>query len=640
MFRGVGTSIGNWQVRAASKLGNMGNYSRMPCHASFHDEGTRRPQAMTTCTLDIKGMHCRSCEILIEREIKNMPGVTSVYVNHKSGTAAVSSEGELDERAVQEVLQRSGYSLGTEELPWFSRQAKDYGELGMAFLMAMGLYFIASSLGIVNLSTNHGSNYGNLFTVLAIGLTAGISTCMALVGGLVLGSSARYAEKHPMATGIKKFTPHLYFNLGRILSYFVLGGVVGWAGSIFQLSTSTLGYLTIAVGGVMLLLGGQLVDIFPKLKKISFTLPKGIAEALGIHQNANQEYSRTNPMVSGAMTFFLPCGFTQAMQLYAMSTGNPLQGALTMGVFALGTAPGLLGVGGLSSVVKGQSAKMFFKTAGVVVIALSFFNIKNGFNLAGGWPDIPRIIAVLASQPGDTLETVGSAKAAEGGVQEIAMTQGPGGYSPNKFTIQAGVPVRWTITSTDVNTCAASLVSQQIGVRTTLKLGKNVIEFTPKATGTIRFSCSMGMFNGSFNVVDGKTTVAPSTTQVAQAGCGGGGGGCGGGCGGGAKRAMAPTKGETKTQGETQILKASYSPETDIVPNQFSVKVGQPVRFEIEAKENGSGCMGSVTIPQLTQEIQGFTKGQTSVLIFTPKTKGEYLITCAMGVPRGKITVI
>ena len=455
---------------------------------------------MTTCALSIKGMHCRSCEILIEHELKNLPGVNSVNVNHNTGMASVSSEGPLDERTVQEVLQRAGYSLGTEELPWFSRHAKDYAELGMAFLMAMGLYFIASSLGIVNLSANHGSNYGNLFTVLAIGLTAGISTCMALVGGLVLGSSARYAERHPMATGIQKFTPHIYFNIGRIVSYIVLGGVVGWMGSIFQLSTSTLGYLMVAVGGVMLLLGGQLVDIFPRLKKIGFTLPKEIAQALGIHKKTNQEYSHINAMISGALTFFLPCGFTQAMQLYAMSTGSPLQGALTMGVFALGTAPGLLGVGGLSSIVKGDGARLFFKTAGVVVIALSFFNIKNGFNLAGGLPSIPRIMAVLASQPGDTLESVGVGKAVVDEVQEIEMTQGPGGYSPNKFTIQVGVPVRWTITSTSVNTCAASLVSQQIGVRTSLKLGKNVIEFTPKTVGTIRFSCSMGMYSGTIIV--------------------------------------------------------------------------------------------------------------------------------------------
>lgn len=612
---------------------------------------------MSTCALSIKGMHCRSCEILIEHELKKLPGVTSVYVNHKNGTASVSSETLLDERAVQAVLQVHGYSLGKEELPWFSRHAKDYAELGMAFLMAMGLYFIASSLGLVNLSA-HGSNYDNLFTVLAIGLTAGISTCMALVGGLILGASARYAEKHPMATGIQKFTPHIYFNIGRIVSYFVLGGVVGWAGSIFQLSLSTLGILTIGVGIVMLVLGGQLVDIFPRLKRVSFTLPKSISEALGIHQKANEEYSDKNSMMAGAMTFFLPCGFTQAMQLYAMSIGSPLQGALTLGVFAIGTTPGLLGVGGLSAVVKGQGAKMFFKTAGVVVIALSLFNIKNGFNLAGGLPNIPRIIAVLAAQPGDTWDTIGTkaqAKDATGpttdGLQEITMTQNARGYTPNTFTIQKGVPVKWTITSEDPSSCASSLVSQQLGIRTNLKRGTNVIEFTPKEAGTIRFMCSMGMFTGTFKVVEGPgggQALAPSQPTVAAQpepaapaakapGCGGGGGGCG--CGAGAKQAAAPTAGETKTVGDVQVLKATYSPTEDMAPNQFTVKVGQPVRLEVLAKENGSGCMGSLAIPELTTDIQGFAKGKTTTMEFTPKARGEYKITCAMGVPRGSIIV-
>lgn len=607
---------------------------------------------MSTCTLDIKGMHCRSCEILIEREIKSIAGVTSVYVSHKSGVAAVSCEGELDERQVQAALQKHGYSLGTEELPWFSKHAKDYAELGMAFLMAMGLFFLAKSFGLINLST-HGSNYNNLLAVLAIGLTAGISTCMALVGGLVLGASARYAEKHPMATGMQKFTPHIYFNIGRIASYFVLGGVIGWLGSIFQLSLWVLGVLTIVVGVVMLILGGQLIDIFPRLKKISFTLPKGIAEALGIHRKTEQEYSHKNSMMAGAMTFFLPCGFTQAMQLFAMSTGSPWQGALTLGVFAIGTAPGLLGVGGLSSLVKGHGAKMFFKTAGVVVIMLSLFNIKNGFNLAGGLPNIGRIIAVMAAQPGDTWDTIdirSKAKATDNktvdGQQIIEMAQNSRGYSPNSFTIQKGVPVKWVINSTDPNGCASSLVSQQLGVRTTLKRGENVIEFTPKEVGKIRFMCSMGMFTGTFNVVEGAVEAAAAAPTVAQApetldepvaGCGGGGGGCG--CGGGGAKAE-PTEGVTKTVENVQVITSTYSPETDMVPNQFSVKAGQPVRLEVLAKENGSGCMGSLAIPELTRDIEGFTKGETTVMEFTPKTKGEYLITCAMGVPRGSIKVI
>jgi len=122
---------------------------------------------------------------------------------------------------------------------------------------------------------------------------------MALVGGLVLGAASRFSEKHPRATGFEKFKPHVFFNLGRIGSYFVLGGVIGYAGSVFQLSTSVLGILTVAVGMVMLLLGGQLIDIFPFLKKISFTLPKSISQALGIKDQAQAEYSHKNSAIMG-----------------------------------------------------------------------------------------------------------------------------------------------------------------------------------------------------------------------------------------------------------------------------------------------------------------------------------------------------
>ena len=147
---------------------------------------------------------------------------------------------------------------------------------------------------------------------------------MALVGGLVLGSSARFSAQFPNATGMEKFKPHLYFNLGRIISYFVLGGVIGLAGSLFQLSTSVLGMLTVAVGLVMLLLGGQLIEIFPILKKVSFTLPKGISQALGI-QEKHKQNTAIRILLSWSYDIFFPCGFTQAMQLYAMSTGSPMQ---------------------------------------------------------------------------------------------------------------------------------------------------------------------------------------------------------------------------------------------------------------------------------------------------------------------------
>lgn len=446
-------------------------------------------------TFQISGMHCRSCELLIEDELKKITGVKRVEVNHKNGLAVIYSKKNIADKDVFQAVENAGYSCDIEDSKasgFFSSDTKTYRELGIALIISLGIFFLAKSLGIFNFGSNISGNFSSLSVVFLVGLTAGVSTCMALVGGLVLGASAKYSQKHPQSAGMAKFTPHLFFNLGRIISYVVLGGLIGLIGSVFQFSGTVLGLLTIGVGLVMLLLGTQLIDLFPFLKNFSVTMPKSIARFFGITNRSASEYSHQNSMLLGALTFFLPCGFTQAMQLYAMSTGSPVAGALTMGVFALGTAPGLLGVGGIASSVKGGSARLFFKTAGIIVIALSLFNIRNGLTLIGLNP---------ASVRAQSVATDPNVKIVDG-FQEIRMRQVATGYIPNKFTVKKGIPVRWIIDSQSSYTCAASIFSKKLGISQVLKSGENIIEFTPGQTGTIPFSCGMGMYTGSFTVHD------------------------------------------------------------------------------------------------------------------------------------------
>ena len=367
-----------------------------------------------------------------------------------------------------------------------------------------------------------------------------------------------------------------------------------------------------------------------------------MSKKLGIKQKHEREYSHRNAAMVGVLTFFLPCGFTQAMQLYAMSTGNFWSGALIMATFAVGTTPGLLGVGGLTSALRGIMAQRFFKLAGLAVVGLAVFNISNGLNLTG----LPVILSTVAQGAGQIAE-VQQEGSDNKDVQVVRMEQSGSGYSPNKFTIQAGVPVKWIVNSTNPNSCAGSLYSQQLGVRRNLQLGENVIEFTPKETGQIRFSCAMGMYTGVFNVIDkdgaearGRAIALDQPVDqpaAAKGSCGGAGGGCGG-CGGGANKAE-PAKGETISQDEVQVIQAAYTRKADLSPNQFTVRANQPVRFEIDAKDNGSGCMGSITVPGLTEDVQNFRRGQKITFEFTPKKAGSYPITCAMGVPRGNIVV-
>lgn len=496
---------------------------------------------MNKTTIPIKGMHCRSCELLIEGELEELKGIKDVSVSQKKGTAEIIYDGHLDYEKVRCSVEKAGYTIGlSDKKPFFTKDFNIYAQI-LTFAITIFLGYILLYVFDIKISAPAVANHpSSLFVVLLIGLTAGFSTCMAMVGGLVLGVSARFSEMHPYANTMEKFKPHLFFNGGRIISYVIFGAIIGMVGSFFQLSGAGLGFLTIAVSFVMLLMGIQLTGISPRLEDVKITLPSGIAKSIGIHKKNDGQYSNMNSAVMGGLTFFLPCGFTQAMQLYAMTTGNPVSGALIMGVFAIGTAPGLLGIGGLTSVVKGAFAQSFFRIAGLVVILLSLFNLSNGLNLTG-------LTSILSSRNTNVLAAADVQL--ENGSQVIRMIQDAGGYKPNSFIVKKDIPVRWIIDSKDPNTCASSIVSDKLNIRKNLHPGENIIEFTPKDEGVIRFSCSMGMFAGKITVADGTTggmdttvrgqALAANTLQVnnppaqiAAPGCGNGGGGCGG-CGGG-----------------------------------------------------------------------------------------------------------
>jgi len=439
---------------------------------------------MQKITVPIRGMHCRSCEILVEQNLKKLTGVVKVKAKQSQGRAEIYCQNDRPSALeLSQAIKNAGYAIGDKQkLPWFSRDWADYKNLLKAAAILAILYILARLFGLFKLSVNTSST--GLGIVLLVGLVAGVSTCMAMVGGLVLGLSARHAELHPEATAKQKFTPHLYFNLGRIVGFAFLGGFIGLIGKAVTPSANILGFFTLLIGLVMIFLGLKLIEIFPVLKDKTITLPSGVAKIFGLNKEI-KSYSHGGAMLTGALTFFLPCGFTQAMQLYAVSSGSFIKGALIMFLFALGTAPGLLSVGGLTSVFKGQKARVFYMIAGLAVIFFGWFNITNASHLFSGNKKI-----------------VASQNYSSENFQVIQMTQDADGYKPNTFTVKKGVPIKWIINSVTPFSCAASIMMPAYRISQGLKGGENVIQFTPDQVGEIPFSCSMGMYRGKFIVID------------------------------------------------------------------------------------------------------------------------------------------
>ncbi|MFH1170446.1 MAG: sulfite exporter TauE/SafE family protein [Candidatus Vogelbacteria bacterium] len=334
-----------------------------------------------TYTFYVHGMHCAACVLLTESELCELPHIKHAKSNLHNNSVEVLGDFEdrTPEIIAEEltlVLAKHGYRLSVEK----QVKNKNWSDFKIAVPIALAfavLFIILQKVGLVNLVDTSKVSYGTAFVV---GIIASLSTCMAVVGGLVLSMSATFAKEGD------KIRPQILFHLGRIISFFLLGGVIGAIGSAFTLNTGATFILNLIIGLVMLILGFNLLDVFHFTKKFQPAMPKFLARhTLGL---TKLNHSLT-PLLVGVATFFLPCGFTQAMQIFTLSTGNFIKGGLTMLAFALGTLPVLALVSFSSFSIKNNSkAGIFFKTAGLVVIMFALFNLINSLVVIGVLPPI------------------------------------------------------------------------------------------------------------------------------------------------------------------------------------------------------------------------------------------------------------
>jgi sulfite exporter TauE/SafE len=326
-------------------------------------------------------MHCNACILLTESELQELPNVT--YAKSSLNNHSVEVKGDFGNKTPEEIaeeltvpLKPHGYMVSVGK----QQKMVKWEEFSIAVPIALGfavLFIALQNMGIVNLVDGGNVTYGTAFV---IGIIASLSTCMAVVGGLVLSMSATFAKEGD------RLKPQLLFHSGRLISFFILGGVIGAIGSAFTLNTSATFILSLLIGLAMLVLGINLLDVFPWAKKLQPAMPKFIAKHA--HGISKLNHSLT-PVLVGIATFFLPCGFTQSMQLYTLTTGSFLTGGLTMLAFALGTLPVLALISFSSFSIKNNpKAGIFFKTAGLIVIMFALFNLLNSLVVVGLIPPL------------------------------------------------------------------------------------------------------------------------------------------------------------------------------------------------------------------------------------------------------------
>lgn len=334
-----------------------------------------------TYTFHLHGMHCNACVLMTESELNDLPHVSRATSSLKSHSVEVT--GDFGTKTLEEIadeltvpLKPHGYTVSVEK----QINERKWADFKIAVPIAMAfavLFILLQKMGIVNLVNAGSVTYGTAFV---IGIIASLSTCMAVVGGLLLSMSATFAREG------NTLKPQLMFHGGRIISFFILGGVIGAIGSAFTLNTSATFVMSFLIGIVMLVLGINLLDTFHWAKRFQPSMPKFIAS----HAHGVSKFTHTlTPLLVGVATFFLPCGFTQSMQLYTLTTGNFFEGGMTMLAFALGTLPVLALVSFSSFSIKNSTKSgIFFKSAGLVVILFALFNLINSLVVIGLIPSL------------------------------------------------------------------------------------------------------------------------------------------------------------------------------------------------------------------------------------------------------------
>ena len=334
----------------------------------------------------------------------------------------------------------------------------------------------------------------DLIVAFITGLTTGGLGCLAVQGGLLTSTLAHQIEQdmqaHNGAGSTHKFKPHiaqpiLFFLLAKLIAYTILGYLLGAVGSVLQLTPFMQAILYFAIGIFMIGNGLRMFNVHPIFRYFVIEPPSALTRY--IRRKSKNGTSFFTPLLLGTLTIFLPCGVTQAMMATALGTGSPVQGAILMFSFILGTSPLFFSVAYFATRLGSAIEKYFTRIVAVTMLIMGLVQIDTGLNLSGASFSISRTVSILQAyalpaQTGRSIE-----------VNEF-------GYFPQILHLPANqeLTIEWVTRNTQ--SCARSVVVPDLEYQKILPVtGRTEFNIPPQEKGAIiRYTCSMGMYPSQF----------------------------------------------------------------------------------------------------------------------------------------------
>lgn len=453
--------------------------------------------------IKIGGMTCIQCQNKIQRELLKHPGVIEANVDFSKGSAnVVFNQTMTDLNRIHEVIVQSGYEIIVDKKNRFENL-----ERSIEVLISIGLmYFIIQRFGLLNLLSpnqlvNNSMNYGMLFIV---GIFTSVH-CIAMCGGINLSQNIHIDTTFQTIDRSKKLKisrpliPAFLYNLGRVISYTLVGFIVGGLGSVLNFSLTLQGVIKIFVGVMMIAMGMNLLNVFPFFRKLAIKMPPVFHRL--------KPKGKNSALIVGLLNGLMPCGPLQAMQLYALSTGSPIKGAFAMFMFSLGTVPLMFILSVSSAYMSKKFAKNAVSFGAMIVVVMGLSMFSQGIALSG--------FSLASFAQTEPVETFAVDKQLSPQIIESTLNT----RSYPEITVEAGRPVVWKINAPQgtISSCNNRFFIREYNLEVSLNTGANEVTFYPERTGIYNYACWMGMVSGTIRVVaPGSGEVIGDTTPVPE----------------------------------------------------------------------------------------------------------------------------
>lgn len=332
--------------------------------------------------INVSWMHCVACELLIENKLNEIDWVKVESVSFKKNSLNINIKDENKLNEVNKIIEELWYSTWNDNN---KKQKKnnifDYVIIFLIFVIFWALYFIFKDVELFQ-NIAKVENY-SFFIIILIWVVASMSSCLAITWWIILWFSKYIDTSSWIKSHIKI---QWMFHVWRILWFFIFGWIL-W--SIWSYLWTFLWFnkaLLLIAWVLMIYMWLNMANIVPSITKFWLKMPKFIW---------NKIMNIKNPVftpIVWALTFFLPCWFTQSIQVVAASSWSFLSGALIMSAFALWTLPVLFLVWVWNSYFKDKNFDLVNKIIWVIVvyfwiIILSWFANLINFNSFSFWSD-------------------------------------------------------------------------------------------------------------------------------------------------------------------------------------------------------------------------------------------------------------